>query len=480
MVPWPSVRQGEIEAIDAPFERKSKGLGIPGFGTLGAVGIIGSKMGSLGFREFLAELGRFNPIYVEPFYMHLMKRAVMPRLALIILSSALAERQYVVEGANPEIEAFHQKWIDRGMKQILRRAANAIWFGWQPFIIDWAMDDENMFVPHKFHDVDPFATHALEDEKTRQFAGLATEGANFGIDRSFKLTWQGDLGNHYGEGQAITCYPFWWAHSVTLVWTMRYYERSVDPVRIAMARNISVPTGRLNDDGSKEHVDLTTMIAEALDVAAGGDSMAIPLGASGDENMVDIKELNMPDRSDTWLKMLHYLEQKQFLSTLSLPAVGLGGGGTGGGVTFESSRIAEKTQLRVLEFASDMPIQELNENLLPLVHRMNRLPGPVPTVKGKAFKREQEESLRAMFTSVIDQPVPHVGEDGRPSGLAYRPADLLRFDKIAKSLDLPSHEIEEVARDPSLLGEQAAGKGGRPENPQGDRASDRQSGIEDR
>lgn len=462
------------EPLLGRFKRSHTGRPFVGaFGGLGGRGLFDP----FGFGSFLGELGKFNPIWVLPHLQYLMRRSAMPRLALIILASALSERQYIVEGGTPEDERFHQEWIDRLMPRILRRASNAVWFGWQPFILDWGSNQHGGIVPIKAHDVDPITTQALEDERTRGFAGLLADGQEFGLDRAFKLTWQGDLGNPYGEGQHLTCYPYWWSHSVLLVWMMRYYERSVDPVRIALARNISVPTGR-TVGGKPEKVDLTRMVAEALDAAGNGDSIAIPMGKdpiTGEEKLVDIKELVYPDRSDTWLKALSYLEQKQFIATLSLPGIGVSS--TFGKADFASSRIAEKTQLRILEYVSDMPVEALNDDLLPIVHRLNGRRGPIPFVRGKAFKREVEESLRELMKAALALPVPQVGPDGRPTGESYRAVDLLRFDKIGKQLDLPMYEIAEVVRKANEI-QGAPGAGGRPTEPFGERAEDRRGGLD--
>lgn len=430
----------------------------------GGAGIGAGRLGFrsfdyLGFDSFLGEVGKFNPLYVEPFMMHLMRRAVMPRLGLIILGAALAERSYVVEGGvDEEVDQFHQEWIDQLTPSILGAAPLAVWYGVQPYILDWTVRDDGRVVPYRGRDIDPFGADIIETEETRDFAGLVVEDVFYDRRRAFKLTWQGEWGNHYGTPMAITVYPYWWAWSVLLVWTMRYYQRSVDPVRMAMAQNVSVATGEIDSNGDPVFVDLTELVAEALDVVDGGDSVAVPLGADG-ESLVDVKTLDLPDRADVFLKMLAYLEEKQFLATLALPGIGVGT--QYGDVSGQDARMSEKTQLRILEFISAMPIKELSE-LIAFVHHENKMPGPPPKLRGMAFKREQQETLLELFKTAMLQPQPVVGDDGKPTEDSYRPADLLRFDKIARSLDLPVHDISEVARRVDALLEQAPGLGGRP------------------
>lgn len=455
-----------------PFGLRNQGMFFPGQN--------GGSLDIFGYGSYLEDLGKFNPLFVPPFLQYLMKRSVMPRLANIILGSALSERQYVVEGgANRAVEAFHQSWIDESLPQILRRAPEAVWFGWQPFVINWGRDEDGMIVPSKFIDVDPFDTVALEEPDTHEFGGLIADGQEYGLERSFKLTWQGLYGNHYGEGQAITCYPWFWAHSILMVYSLRYYERSIDPVRLAICRNVSMPTGKFDPVTGKEiKVDLTRLVTRALDVTGNGDSVGVPAPETGDDAPpVDIKTLEIPDRADTWLKMLNYLEQKQLLASLSLPGIGLT---VQGDTAFSASRTAEKTQLRVLEYVSNMPLEAINEFLLPLVHKINGLPGKAPKVRGKNFKREQQETLRDLFKTAMTQPVPVV--DPKTGKVAknqfYRPMDLIRFDMVGKELDLPINDIMEVVRSFEELGDVNPGAGGRPDNPNSERGDDRGDGLE--
>jgi hypothetical protein len=451
-----------------PFRRRAGAYGGLGRGNLGLGGaaLLG-RSDPFGFNGYLREIGTFNPVYVPPFLQVLMRRSVMPRLALILMGSALAERQYVVEGSDPAVEAFHQAWLDRLLPQILRAAPNAVWYGWQPYIIDWGVGEFGGIVPTRAREVDPFTTIAVETELEKDFCGLQVEGDEYDLSRSFKLTWEGHYGNHYGEGQAFTAYPFWWAHSVLLVWAMRYYERSVDPVRVAFARDVQIPTGEVDGNGAPIFVDLTDIVAEALQVAGNGDSVAIPMGNKEGEKLVELDQLDLPDRSDTFLKMLAYLEQKMFLSTLSFPGLGVSMGA--GDFDAADARTAEKTQLRVLEYVTDLPLSEINDHLLPEVHRRAGLEGlhPCPRVKGKAFKRETQERLHDLLKNAMAQPMPEVGPTGRPTGRSFRPEDLIRWDKLGQTLDLPLHGIDEVARHLENLEPQAPGVGGRPAAPLG-------------
>lgn len=473
---------GEKKPFASPHRRRSSGMpfgsryGSTPFAGRGGLGGLGG-LDHFGFNKHLRDIGKFNPFQVAPFYQQLMRRAAMPRIALIIVGSALRERRYVVDGSTAAIDRFHQGWLDRLLPQVLRRAPEAIWFGWQPFILNWSRDYDGAVIPHGAIDIDPFEAEVLEDEDTREFSGLLADGQEYGLERSLKLTWEGRYGNHYGEGQALTCYPYWWAHSVLLLWTMRYYERSVDPIRIGMCRNIAMPTDRTNPDGTQLKVDLADLVLDALEVVAGGEPAVFPApDGDGDQPPVKFENFEFPDRSDTWMTALHYMEQKQLQATLSLPGIGLS---VQGDVSFSASREAAKTQLRILEQASEMPLEAINDHLIPLVHRLNRLPGRPPRARGSGFKREHEETLLKLFSQALGESVPYIDpKTGKPNGKFYRPLDILRWEKMARELEMPFLEPGEVARAEAELGPQAPGKGGRPQEPLSERADDRGAGLE--
>ena len=450
----------------------------PGVGINGLLGVGGLNSFGFGAGQLLNEIGKFNPLYVLPFHQYLMRRSVFPRLALTILKASLTQRQYVVEGCDPGAERFHQEWIDRVLPQILRKATNAIWFGWQPFVIDWEFTSEGMWRPKEFFDVDIFSTQALRDGDTGRYVGLATNDGRFGLDRAFWLTWNEEQKDPYGEGQSITVYPHWWSAAFCQNWMMKYFERSVDPVRIAFAKNISVFNGLVDGaTGEKLKSDLTEVVADAMSSVTGGGSVAMPIGESSDgdiEELVRIQSLDLPDRSDQWMSVLSYHEQRQFLGTLTLPGIGLSEGQT----NHASDRVTEKTQLSLLEFISDIPLEAINDRLIPNVHRLNGFKGPPPRAKGKAFKREQVETLREMIKPILNETAPEIGKDGRPTGRHYKVMDLIRPSMLLKGLDIAGFDVEEVARNLDEIVRPAPGDGGRPQNPQGNRADDRNSGLE--
>jgi hypothetical protein len=446
----------QTEPLGEDFKRQRQGsmravVGLGSVRSFPSGGPFGADRHGLG--SHLKEIGRFNPTYVEAFLQVLMHTSAMPRLGLILLSSAMAERQYVVEGGDKGEEDWHQNWVDHLLPQITKFAANAIWFGWQPIILDWGIVDDDQLVPVRANDLDPFVAEALEDEETAAFAGISVNGKDYGPERGVKLTWQGWNNNHYGIAQALTVYPYWWAHSAMLVWAMRYFERSVDPVRVGFAQNITIPTGRVVN-GKAEYVDLTEMVADAVDALSGGDTATFPMAEGDNPELVKLQTLDMPDRADQWLKMLSYLESKMLLSTLTMPGIGVSSGA--GSVEKQDAKTSERTQIRVLEHTTEMVVELLND-LVYQVHVINRRPGLPPRVRGTSFKRDQEEKMAGMFRDAMMVPTVNA------AGETYRPIDFVKWDKVAKGLNLPTDDVSEIAGAwAELMVGAPTDKGGRP------------------
>lgn len=432
-----STRTKKTEPLLEPFSRPygvsaRRWMGVTGWGTMGP--------DHLGLQGHLREIGKFNPTYVDPWLQRLMRVSAMPRFAMILMGSAMAERQYVVEGATPELEDWYQGWLDAFLPQLVKTAPNATWYGWQPLILDWGFipgpgGQGFELAPREVHDVDPYDAEALEDE-LGGFAGLRVGGHDFGPERGIALTWEGFGGNVYGTPQAITVYPWWWAHSVIMVWMMRYYERSVDPLRIGFARNESIPTGRTRADGEPEEIDLSRMVAAALDALSGGDAGVLPLPDSPDDApLADVRLLEMADRSDTWLKVLGFLQQMMLLASLANPSVGVSG--AYGEVSAGDAKSAERMHLRILEHITEMIVDAL-QGLVGWMHSLAGFPGLPPRVRGASFKRDQQEKMTQLFRDALMAPV------AGPEGQSYRPVDIVKWPRLARALNLPTHELADI------------------------------------
>jgi hypothetical protein len=459
-----------VQALLQPFRRSSPYTGNR------YTGLVGHGGTDLGFNSYIdQELGKFNPTYVNPILQGLMRRSPIPRISLTLMAAALSERQYVVTGSTPAIESFHQRWINRLLPQLTSRATNAVWFGWQPFVLDYGIDDRYI-VPIRANDTSVHTTDAWVNQ-FNQFAGLRTNGASFSIHRSHKMTWQGDWGNHYGEGQHLACYPAWYAWSCLLVWAMRYYQRSIDPIRIAFCRSISIPLPKKQRQKlGKNTVDLATVVSHSLAKIKNGGSIAVPMGRDGTD-AVRLEQLEFADRADTWLKMISQQEQTQSTSCLVLPSSGTVQ--TYGSVNSLDARIANMNQLRMFEFISnELVVRPINEQLLPTVHALGNFEGPCPQLEGQGFQRETIESFQKILGNILAQPTPEIGEDGRPTGRWLRPLDMIKIGGLFQAMRVPHHSMSEVARTLDELGGQAPGVGGRPVEPQSERADERARGLD--
>lgn len=445
-----------------------------GLGTYNT-GITSLEGDPFSLQQYLGEIGRFNPLYVEPAVQRLMERSVIPRLGLLLLGSAMAERQYVVEGGDDSTVSFLQEAVDHIASKIVKAAPRGIWYGWQGWILDWGEVD-GYLVPTQAHDVDPLSACILEDDETNEFAGIRVNDEDYDLSQAVKITWQGYDNNHYGMPQALTVYPYWYAHSNAMVMCMRYYQRSVDPVRLGYTRLKALEIGDNEDD----KVDLSELVADALDALDGGDSFTLPLPDTKDDaEYAKVETLNLPDRSDTFLKLLTYLEQKMLVSTLSMPGIGVSS--SYGDLSAGDSKTAQNTQTRVLEYCTE-PVIELLNQIVATIHEVNEMPGFPPRVRGGAFKRDQDEKMSMLLSQVLKDPI----QDPTDPTKAYRPADAVRWDRILRSLNIPGVDIEDIAtsweeaEDRAEVSEEEAG--GRPReyaiNP--DIASGHENGHESR
>ncbi|MDF1667834.1 MAG: hypothetical protein P1V97_39215, partial [Planctomycetota bacterium] len=419
-------------------------------------GRLGSRLQPGG--DLYQDLEEFNPIYIDPFMARWSKRHAKVRMAHILLGSALKDRQYVLEGGTDEARQFHEAWIKNAIPQVLEHVVDATWYGWQPFAIEWEsvencpdLDLHHKFpdawIPAQFVDLDAFEVQP-ELDRFREVVAMTHRGDRYGPDQVFRMTWQQEGANVFGDGQAIVAQPWWKSFSLKLLWFLSYYERSVDPARLAWSRDIIYKIGG-------EEVPLSEIFADALDALGNGDTGGLPLEFDESGNpFAKLETLELPDRSDTFIKGLDFLGQVLYESALVLPGIGL----TSQGPNYAVSRSAEKQQVAVLEHIGDMPIKAFNRRGGPIAraHKINGFKGPKPTLVANPFKREQLETLRELSKTMMNEPLPET-KDGKLTGKFFRGHDLVDLEAA-----------DEVS----------PGEGGRPQEPMGDRADDRGSGLE--
>lgn len=463
-------QKAEARKAHRPARAESTGAQLNlGLGNLGGPGRLTTRLATDG--DLFKDLQELNPLWVDEFTARWSKRHALVRIAHVILGAALGDRQYTLEGGTEKARAFHDAWLERALPDVLDHVVDATWYGWQPFLIEWESrarwpDAEgglpDAWVPRRFRDQDPFWTSPWigDDGDPCRFE---LRGESYGADQIFWMTWQQEGENVFGEGQCISAHPFWKGFSLEFLWKLDYFSRSVDPARLAWARNITYQIG-------EEKVELSEIVAEAVEALANGDTAGLPLDFDDKGNPVaKIETLDLPDRADTFMKGLDMSGQMLFMAALILPGIGLT---FTNGQTYASAREVEKIQLSVLEKIGDLPVRALNRDTGPIAraHELNGLEGPPPRFKATPFKREQLETLREMAKAVLSQPIPH------KDGLSYRGQDLLDLPAIFRRMDLPQRAAASVAR--KIDDEPAPGAGGRPQEPLGDRADDRGSGLE--
>lgn len=465
--------QKESERASEPlrkFKRRQRPPILQANTGAGNLGIPAAGASPFGFTDkaLVADLLEFNPISVDAFTARWMKRHAMVSLAHIILGSYLSDRQYVVQGASPEVCAFHQAWIDELLPTYLEKAVLATWYGWMPIVVEWEELDGFMTVPSRAFDVDPYTTFPEIDERGDVIA-LEVEGTRYGPDQVTRMTWRQEQDNVFGEGQCISAKAWWKGHSLQLLWMMAYYQRSVDPQRMVWSKNIEYQ----DDDGST--VELSEILADAVDSLDGGETGGAPLEYDENGNPIArIDHFEFPDRSDTFIKGLAELGRNLFVASLVIPGIGVDSDGQ----TFATGRIAEKVQLAVLESIGQLPMRPFNgrAGLIAKAHEKCSLEGPVPKLVARPFKREQLETLKDIVKPILTQPTVYIDGDGKTDGRMFRGLDVIDVERALERMDIPTRPSKQVAR--VIADEPSPGAGGRPQNGLSERAEDRSSGLD--
>jgi len=448
-----------------------------GMGNLGGPGRLMQRLG-VG-SELYEDLLEFNPIHVEEFMARWSKRHSKVRLAHVILTAALKGRSYVLEGGTDQARKFHEEWVERVLPDVLKHVVDATWYGWQPFAIEWEPVDvwpafspyglRDAWIPGRIIDLDPYWTVPTLN-RFGEVESLDSMGQHYGPDQVLRMTWQQEGSNVFGDGQCICANPHWKGLSLESLWMLSYYERSVDPSRLAWAADL-----KYTIDG--EERDLSEIMADGVDALGNGDSAGLPLKYDENGNpLAKVDLLEVADRADTWIKAKDSFGQDLWEAALVLPGIGL----SSSGFDYASARQAEKQQVAILEHIGDLPVEAFNRRggAIETAHRLNGLEGPCPRLVARPFKREQIETLREMLKPSMNEVVPEVDEEGKLTGRSYRPHDVLDYEAGFKRMELPTKPVRHVAR--IIDDAPAPGVGGRPEEPQGERADDRHSGLEDR
>lgn len=451
-------------------------------GLLGAHGAGGSYDANF-YGKVLEEIGEFNPVYVPGFAQLLMLRNPLVRLARVIIQAALESRTFSLLGGERDARRFHQAWIDRAFSQVLSRIFNATWFGYQPFVVDWSYERRwplegpaklAASVPVAFHDLAPLRAHLLEDDQGRP-AGIQQDGEGGGCwpdSRTFVMTWMGDWGNPYGDGNANAAYADWYAYSVERLWHARYLEKSAEPILVVFAGNKTIALGADEED------ELSVIAGEIMDGATAGDIVVLP-GDRDEEGKrrIELEQIKVDDRSDIYLRATNQAGRNILRASLMLPTSGLDDEGQ---VTYAGDREAKDTQWLIWDLICSIAVKAMNgvdgrEGLIERVHRLNRLPGAHPRLQADPFKQETQEMLSGLLGQAFDNAVPELVA-GEMTGRRYRPQDAVDWEQVFSRLRVPSYDSSLVARD--IPDEPGPGVGGRPAEPFGERADDRHHGLE--
>jgi len=437
---------------------------------------------TLGFTdEQVADLVKFNLVYEVPeVFARWMMKDVIVRAGLIYLSSSLQDRAWTLEGGTPESRAFHRRWLTRIIPEIMEHTAKAVWFGWQPLILNYRyhlrykLEGGQVFqdamVPHSAFPVNPYTSHPCVDD-FRVLQSIETIDGTWPKERAIALTWFGEEGNLFGQGQASVVFPYWIISTLMRLWLARNAETNLQGRYAAFCRKGLVEMA----DGTEQQI--ATIAIDALSQLSNGDWITLPQKVDPEtgKNVIELEKIESEDRMDSFLKGLGWMDRMKLIGTLLSPDIGFD---PEKGTTFSQGRTSEKTQTAVLEGIGNIPIRTANKpyGLIENVHEMHGLPGDAPRLVGRPYRRDQEELYSKVLNTLLTSPLAHVDKEGNSTGLFYTGGDLVDPADLLKQLGMKVRDPASVARSLDKI-EPGKDEGGRPPEPISERQDDRNAGL---
>lgn len=361
--------------------------------------------------------------------------------------------------------AEHEAWLRPLLPDLLPAILTAFAYGSAPMVLDWAVSDLGTRVESEsgsrnrrlsnhahyacVHELWPGST-TIRAENDRLLA-VGSEGGEvyggqdaeqLGAVRAFVPVWGKRFGRWLGQGSRRSVYDPWFDKGYHQLWSNRYLERSVDPVRVGYA-----PEGKI-DRGDGNDVQAVALLKSIMQATRNGSSVAFPSTLLRDTNARAWEMLNLeqPDRSEIWERVQTRDDLRIMRATLS-PA----------GLTGEFD---ESLYFDFIQSIADFAAKELTR-IVSVVHRMNhgaaaRTPKVIPSDVPKAKKRMLLELLKSVGDAVHHMP------DGR----VYTLGELVH-PEIIEQLGVTARTVAEAAHEPA--GETAKGSPGRDRDLSSDR-----------
>lgn len=394
----------------------------------------------------------------------------------LITSPSRAEALYYVQHDDPSVRAETDAWLRPLLADLLPPITRAFGYGAVPLILDWGVGDleaqvvsadgkskrKKTFKLHvhysHVHDLWPGEAGikveddrllAIEGPDHREYGGLDLE--RLGQVRGYLAVWDKQFNRWKGQGSRRRAYDAWFDKGYHNLWSNRYIERSVDPVRVGYA-----PEGQitLSNGQTYEPVKLLTAIMQA---SRNGSSVVLPATLMKDSDLRAwaVENLSVPDRSQVWDKVLERDDARIMRATLA---------------PFAGGKLDESIYFDHVQSVATFVAQCLSK-VVATTHWMNHgVHSTPPTIKANDIPKAKKRILQEIFKNVSSA-VQHTA-DGKQ---VYTLGELVH-PEILDQLGVKARPVEEAAHEQSEL---AIGQPGRPLDLGSDREERRDDGRTD-
>lgn len=374
------------------------------------------------------------------------------------LTSALRDPElYYVEHDDPSRVEEVEEWLWPLLPDLLGAAARAIAYGSIPVVLDWAvLEDGPAFVAA--HEIWP-GDASLKVGPSDQLISISHASREYGADRTVLMIHDREFGRWGGKGTRRRVFPPWFTGAMIELWRARYYERSVDPPRIAFG-----PKGIVKIDGVERRT--TDVLASMVLALKNGGVTALPSDRDASGNRIwGIELLDLPDRADVWEKGITRHDYLKMLACWVPPsAAGLDG------ASYAGARVPATMMVGVIQGIC----REAAEWLTQVVRKVETVRHGAKDA-ARVCAKELPDQTRKIYLEIFKSiaGMPRKLEDGGTVSLAdYVDPALVDY------LGIPRREP--VAKTPEEMMAAAPGAGGPPgpdRDMMGDRETDRENGM---